>query len=300
MSALRSLPRRLSSLLAGIAQSPGPVHVIVEHEAWIDIVAQVCREAGLPLSPPRRTDRNADTGYGYLTTPQEPISHAKTVLRLSDIPSAASNPVAEARIRATLEEHWRSGVDLPALAVWPSGSRLPAGSRLLPGKALADRRGPGLGEDAGACLDGPDGAFPLGLRSSCASLLQSWQQLRGRAPVTAVVSSAPPSHQILCTHLASGAAALLNARYAGELTGNQPPQGPEQPAERVSRLASQLRLDPAQIDVAQVAGRHVLLVGASWRDGWTMTVSGQLLLSAGAASVRPFTLTSDIRPARHR
>lgn len=303
MSALSSLPRRLSSLLSAINQAAGPVRVIVDDDAQIDLVTRVCRAAGIPLSPPSRTaSREVDSGAtrGYVTGPDDPGATEATVLRLSDVTPASPNPVLEARIKAGLDEHWRAGVDLPALGTWPSGSRLPAASRLLPGRALADRRDLGLGEDVTAAINGPDGPFPRVLRGPCAEVLGGWQQLRGRTAATAVVASGLPSRPVLSAHLAVGAAALLDARYAGELTGNEPPPGREDPQDRVSRLASQLRLDPARVDVSQIAGQHVLLVGASWTQGWTMTVSGQLLLSAGAASVRPFTLSSDIRQVRRR
>lgn len=303
MSALSSLPRRLTSLLSAIDQAAGPVRVIVDDDAQIDLVTRACRAAGIPLSPPSRTaSREVESGAtrGYVTGPEHPAAPGATAIRLADVPLAAPNPVLEARIKAALDEHWRAGVDLPALGTWPSGVRLPAASRLLPGKALADRRDLGLGEDVAAAIDGPDGPFAPVLRGPCAEVLGGWQQLRGRTAISAVVASGLPGMPVLSAHLAVGAAALLNASYAGELTGNEPPSGCEDPQDRVSRLASQLRLDPARVDVSQIAGQHVLLVGASWTQGWTMTVSGQLLLSAGAQSVRPFTLSSDIRQARRR
>lgn len=303
MSAIHSLPGRLSALVAAVADSPGPVQVVAGSRVQCDLLARVCRECGVPLSPVISArsesaavrDVTSGTTLGYVTASGEPLSPGVRIIRFRDLsPASAIHP----RIPPILAEHARAGVELPALAVWPWGSRLPAGSRLQPGRALADRRDLGVGEDVAACLDGPDGSFPVELRRPCADLLTSWQQLHGRTAVDAVVAAPMPNHPMLSAHVATGVASLLGVPYAGELAGNRPPVGPEDARTRVRRLAAQLRLDPARVDVSRVAGRHVLLVGLEWTEGWTLTVSGQLLLSAGALTVRPFTLSSDIRQAR--
>lgn len=269
-------------------------------------MAEVCRECSAPLSPAvpgqhQAAAHDVETGAsrGFLTTTREPLHHAATIIPFDTL-TPEKNPVREARIRAVLNERWRAGVDLPSHAAWPSGLRLPAGSRLLPGKALADRRDIGLGEAVDTCLDGPDRGLPVELRPPCADVIGAWHQLRGRTQIGAIVAAPEPSHPVLAVHTARGLARLLNVEYAGELTGIEPVVGPEESSSRVKRLAAQLRLDPALVDVGQIAGRHVLLVGLTWSEGWTMTVSGQLLLSAGALSVRPFTLGIDTRRSHRR
>ncbi|MBM9432749.1 hypothetical protein [Flaviflexus equikiangi] len=300
------LPQRLSAIMSAIESAPGPVQVVVPDAGGAESVIAVAQACGVPLSDARGAHReravhevSSGLSRGYVTTSEWSFPDAGTVLTLGDV-LPGRDRAREARIGALLHERWRAGVDLPALGAWPSGSRLPSASRLLPGKALADRRDIGLGEDVAACVDGRDGSFPLALRTPCADFFSAWQQVRGRTRVEAVVTAPHPSHPVMTAHLAVGIAAILSARYAGELAGNVPPPGAEEPGERVRRLAGQLRLNPALVDVSQVAGRHVLLVGLSWTEGWTMTVSGQLLLSAGARSVRPFTLSSDSRRARRR
>ncbi|AZN29491.1 hypothetical protein EJO69_03585 [Flaviflexus salsibiostraticola] len=301
MSAIDALPGRLAGLVTALLASREPVQIVFDSDVPFDLIARVCRECAAPVSPvaARREQtaiREVTTGAsrGYLTTSSAPLPGAAEILRFDGI-TPHQSPALAAKIQAILDEVWRAGIELPSLAVWPGGQRLPAGSRLQPGRALADLRDLGLGEEVAACLDGPDGGLPHVLRRPCADVIGSWQQLRGRASVGAVVAAPLPSHPTLSIHTARGLAALLGVEYAGELTGNRPPADVEEPASRVRRLASQLRLDPALVDVGKVAGRHVLLVGLRWTEGWTMTVSGQLLLSAGALSVRPFTLSSDSR-----
>lgn len=336
MTASRDLPGRLASLVGTITATPGPVHVVCSSPVQLDLIARVCRESGAPLSiygvaayrnsaARDEVSRGATKGFLYAepsgpsSAPLGPTSHQPSntgtdplhgresatpdrsgaaVIRVRDIRDQSSDRVLVARIRTIVEEETARGVDLPALGVWPSGSRLSAQSRLLPGKALAHLEALGLGEDVAKVLNGPDGDFPPDLRPACQDLLGSWGQLSGRTRIGAVVSAPSTDHPRLVNHLASGIGVMLRATYAGELAGLRDARGPENAAERVRRIAGQLRLDPSLVDVRLIAGQHALLVGDRWVEGWTITVAGQLLLSAGALSVRPFTLSTGIRSAR--
>ena len=246
---------------------------------------------------PAHAEVSSGATKGVITVDPAPI--LENVIDVRSLPTSTDR-VLTARIQATLVEVLRAGIDLPSIAVLPSGSRIPSSSRLLPGKALAHAHDLGLGEDVPAALGGPDGPFPAELRGPCANLLNSWGQLSGKTKVATVMCAPSLNHPQLLRHLASGIAFLLGAHYGGEVTGLKKPKPDLTAAERVNRLAGQLRLDPRLARVGAVAGSHVLLVGESWSEGWTMTVTGQLLLSAGAKTVRPFTLSTDIRLARRR
>ncbi|WP_054952319.1 hypothetical protein [Flaviflexus massiliensis] len=305
MSRASELPRRLAQLIEHIRVSPGPIQVNVGNPVQLDGVELVCRSGGVPLSTVRkgrplpRGEVEAQATRGYLTAGSEKLPGVQTYHDIDSL-GISEDRVVTARIRALLEEQWQRGVDLPSLGVWPSGSRIPSSSRLLPGKALAHLGDLGLGEDVAEVLTLPDGPFPETLRPTCLALLSSWGQLSGRTTVDTVVRAPSLTHPQLLNHLSSGIRILLGARDGGEVTGLRELKPGMSATERVSRLAGLLRLDPKLAHVSAIAGSHVLLLGTEWDEGWTMTVTGQLLLSAGAKTVRPFTLSTRTRSGRRQ
>ena len=199
MTASRDLPGRLASLVGTITAAPGPVHVVCSSPVQLDLIARVCRESGAPLSiygvaayrnsaardevshrshqgiPVRRAKRPLKRSPGPDKSPAiehwdrslaragislPPDRSGAAVIRVRDIRDQSSDRVLVARIRTIVEEETARGVDLPALGVWPSGSRLSAQSRLLPGKALAHLEALGLGEDVAKVLERAGWGFP--------------------------------------------------------------------------------------------------------------------------------------------
>lgn len=183
--------------------------------------------------------------------------------------------------RAILDDVWRTGVDIPVLSRTPR-SVLATTSRLLPGRALADVTGYGLGSVIASLLSSADQDVPRVVQHYCRRLFYSWPQVRGR--VDAVVAG-PSRQPWLAACLAAGIAGLVDAPYVGRIRGESGDR-----EEDFSRMIREIRLDPAKLKIPAISGKKVLVVGTEWESGLLLTMAGQALKSAGAGSVVPFSL----------
>jgi len=199
------------------------------------------------------------------------------------VPSPGAAPSEERRAAA---RRFARGVDvvIEPRKLWPSGvsrrGRIVGASE---GRAVAFADDPGWSDEL--ALLGRTGDVPHELLAGAVEALRRWAPSWGVRP-TAVVplaSAAPAATARLADHVAR--VGRLPVVEALTWRGGAPPADVSSAAvvthlERALGLRGDLRLPP----------EPVLLVAATMRTGWALTVASSLLRAAGASEVLPLVL----------
>jgi ATP-dependent DNA helicase RecQ len=197
-------------------------------------------------------------------------------------------PEAEAVIAA--RDHLR-GLDvvLEPRKMWASGmagrrGRIAAGLAVESGRALAFADDPAW-PDVAALLAAADAEPPDWLQAAAIELLGRWRRDWSQRP-TVVVPIPSRSRRRLVSGLAAHLAVIGRLELLDVLAVTGAAPRPDlSPAARARALEPAMRLSgPVP------AGAVVLLVGDTWRTGWTTTLAGALLRESGAAAVLPVVI----------
>ena len=201
----------------------------------------------------------------------------------------------------------RVGVALEPRAQWPTGvaslgvnvrGNIPAGERMLPGRALARLTDLGWGgplrdlfatqTSAAPATDAP--ASPA-LIQACIRVLAEWGWDERPAAVVSVPSR---RHPLLVESVARafagagrlpwlGSLDLVNGGPSGTAGGNS--------AYRLANVWDRFAVGPElAAALEELPGRPILLVDDLADSRWTLTVAGRLLRRQGVAAVLPFAL----------
>ena len=206
----------------------------------------------------------------------------------------------------------RVGVALEPRAQWPTGvaslgvnvrGNIPAGERMLPGRALARLTDLGWGgplrdlfatrtSDAqGSDAQGTDAPASPALIQACIRVLAEWGWDERPAAVVSVPSR---RHPLLVGSVARafadagrlpwlGSLDLVNGGPTGTAGGNS--------AYRLANVWDRFAVGPELATALdEVRGRPILLVDDLADSRWTLTVAGRLLRRQGVESVLPFAL----------
>ncbi len=176
--------------------------------------------------------------------------------------------------------------------LWPPGLSAAPGlttkGRIVscaPGRALAFADDPGWGAEL-ACFEQVDGELDQTLADGLVEVMRRWKHHWGERPV-AVTMLPSRRHPLRVGSIAAhlGRVGKIPVIETLQVSGPPPPTDAASGA-RVSALLAGLSLMP---DTSVPRG-PILLVDDQYRTGWTMTVAGALLRSAGATAVLPLVV----------
>jgi len=172
--------------------------------------------------------------------------------------------------------------------LWPNGLNNGLRGRITgasPGRALTYADAPGWGH-VPRLLDGRDEPLPEEVVRGVVAVLARWRDSWGRRPVGIVVIPSP-RHRAMVDDLARRLSSVgkLPLIDAFDRVGAEPEQGLSS-AQRVEGLTQSIRL---RTNVSVPRG-PLLLIDATYRTGWTMTLASSLLRGAGATAVLPLVL----------
>lgn len=205
-----------------------------------------------------------------------------------ELPPPGPRPSAE-RVQQALTHARGQDVVLEPRKLWPTGvagrkGRIQGAS---PGRALAYADDPGWSALLRPLLEGPDVEAPAPVLQGLVGVLSRWRT-HWRARPVAVVAMPSARHPRLVASMARHLAEAGHLPLLPLLERHGPEPGEDlASAARVASLAKSLRL----AEEADVPGDGpLLLVDASLRSGWSITVAAALLRDAGAAEVLPLVL----------
>lgn len=208
--------------------------------------------------------------------------------------------VSEAAVNAAADRLARPGVALEPRKMWPTalpsigielrGKIAPANEE---GRAIARLSDLGQGpvlrrlfalDAEGGAADGP---VPDGIARAMVAMLQDW-----RPAVDAIVVADSIRRPALVEDLAAGLSRFLQVPIVGRWAVVDPSVAPDRgatnSAQRVAAVGRRCGLELA--DPGSVSGLRVMFVDDIWVSGWTATLAGVALHTAGATSVTPLTL----------
>ncbi|RVT50906.1 RecQ family ATP-dependent DNA helicase [Rubrivivax albus] len=201
-------------------------------------------------------------------------------------PGARPSP---ARVQQALVHARGQDVVLEPRKLWPTGvagrkGRIQGAS---PGRALAFADDPGWSALLQPLLDGPDTEAPAPVLQGLVDVLARWRTHWNARPVAVVPMPSRRHPRLVASmarHLADAGRLPLLPLLAHQGTE---PSDELASAARVIALGQSLRLaDEARVP----ADGPLLLVDATLRSGWSITVAAALLRDAGAAEVLPLVL----------
>ncbi|WP_342593304.1 RecQ family ATP-dependent DNA helicase [Ramlibacter agri] len=202
------------------------------------------------------------------------------------LPAPGAMPAAE-RVEAARVFARGQDVVIEPRKLWPAGG--PRKGRIAgcsEGRALAFANEPGWAEELLRVFAAPDGPAPAELLDGVVGVLGRWRRNWPTRPV-AVVPMPSAQHPQLVRSVASHVASVGRLPVADVLRLAGPaPNADLASGATVAALNKALVLAPG----AEVPAGPLLLVDASYRSGWAMTVAAALLREAGAAAVLPLVL----------
>ncbi len=207
------------------------------------------------------------------------------------VPEAARERAAEAlrSVGVPLEPRLRWPTGMSRLGVPVSGA-IAADRAVAMGRCVARLTDLGWGQSLRGILSGPDGPASEELLRACVGVLREWDWADRPVAIAAVPSRQRPELvQSVATGLARlgrlddlGSLDLVDGGPTGEAGGNS--------AHRLAGVWGRFALSAAMAQrVADLDG-PVLLVDDLADSRWTVTVTGELLRSAGAPAVLPLAL----------
>jgi ATP-dependent DNA helicase RecQ len=219
----------------------------------------------------------------------EPSDCGRCSVCTGRLPGPGARPGAQ-RIEAARVYARGQDVIIEPRKLWPTGgSRTGRKGRIIgcsEGRALAFADDPGWAELLLPLFTAPDGPAPQQVLDGVVGVLGRWRRSWDARPVAVVpMPSARHPHLVrsVASHLASvGRLPLLDALC---LTGPAPGADVASGA-KVAALIEGLGLQPGVV----VPAGPLLLIGARYRSGWSITVAASLLRDAGAAAVLPLVL----------
>jgi ATP-dependent DNA helicase RecQ len=171
--------------------------------------------------------------------------------------------------------------------LWPSGG--PRKGRIAgcsEGRALAFADDPGWAEALLPLFATVDGPASEPVLKGMVDVLARWRRSWSERPV-AVVPMPSSTHPELTGSLARHVAAVGRLPLLEVLRLRGPlPDADDASGSKVKALFSALSVESG----AEVPAGPLLLVGATYRSGWSMTVAAALLRDAGASAVLPLVL----------
>jgi ATP-dependent DNA helicase RecQ len=204
--------------------------------------------------------------------------------------------------RNAVERLNRVGVEVDPRTTWPTGmdrlgvgvrGRIPAGERVLVGRAIARLTDLGWGQRLRSLLaeDAPDGPASETLTRACVDVLAGWQWRQRPGAVVAVPSRRRPE---LVTSVAVSTAKIGRLPYLGTLglaDGGPAGSAGGNSSFRLAGLWERLVVpDELRKRLLDLDGAPVLLCDDVADTRWTLTVAGRALRQAGAGDVLPFVL----------
>jgi ATP-dependent DNA helicase RecQ len=195
----------------------------------------------------------------------------------------------------------RVGVPLDPRAQWPAGverlgvpakGTIPAGERMLQGRALARLTDLGWGTTLRALFapGAPDSPASPALLAACVRVLGEWDWQERPVGVVSVPSA---KHPLLVESVARGLAGAGRLDYLGslDLVASGPTGEPGgNSAYRLSSVFGAFAVGPELSSALTEASGPILLVDDLADSRWTLTVAARALRRAGADAVLPFVL----------
>jgi ATP-dependent DNA helicase RecQ len=216
----------------------------------------------------------------------EPSDCGRCSVCTGRLPGPGARPRQE-RVEAARVFARGQDVTIEPRKLWPAGgTRKGRIAGCSEGRALAFADDPGWAEVLLPPFAAPDGPAPQQVLDGVVAVLGRWRRSWGARPVAVVPMPSALHPQLVhsvASHVASvGRLPLVDAlRLAGPTPGSDVASGA-----KVAALRKALVLRP---EVAVPDG-PLLLVGARYRSGWSVTVAAALLREAGAAAVLPLVL----------
>ncbi|WP_418315171.1 RecQ family ATP-dependent DNA helicase [Piscinibacter sakaiensis] len=206
------------------------------------------------------------------------------------LPGPGASPAA-ARTEAARVFARGQDVVIEPRKLWPSGGASKGGRKgkivgCSEGRALAFADDPGWSDVLLPLFAAPDGAAPRQLLDGLIGILGRWRRSWGDRPV-AVVPMPSDQYPQLIGSIAAHVAQVGRLPLVGalQLSGRLP----DADIASGAKVAALVRALSLRSDV-EVPGGPLLLVGARYRSGWSMTVAAALLREAGATAVLPLVL----------
>ena len=204
--------------------------------------------------------------------------------------SAAARPPDAARTAAALAHLRGADVVLEPRKQWPRGVEVRRGNikphlQVDTGRALAFADDPGWGPVVTAALE-EDGPLGDELLQGLAAVLKRWPWVERPTSITWIPSR---GHPVLVRSMAEQLAALGHLPLVEALRRSRPDDPPQRLMANSWRQCTNV-VDAFVADTDGLPPGPVLVVDDTWASGWTMTVAGEALRSAGSGPVLPLVL----------